>query len=99
VKEGVRRARELSRASAVVPEELPLEATGAAPGTVADEPDYDLVVALWQRACARVPLRQMEAELPVDSLRILRPLAQWLEEGALRIVPASGEPTPPAEGT
>jgi hypothetical protein len=103
VKEGVRRARELSRASAVVPEELPLEATGAAPGTVVEEPDYDLVVALWQKACARVPLRQMEAELPADSLRILRPLAQWLEEGALRIVSEAEEPTPsptpPAEGT
>jgi hypothetical protein len=99
----VRRARELSRASAVVPEELPLEATGAAPGTVVEEPDYDLVVALWQKACARVPLRQMEAELPADSLRILRPLAQWLEEGALRIVSEAEEPTPsptpPAEGT
>jgi hypothetical protein len=46
----------------------------------------------------------MEAELPADSLRILRPLAQWLEEGALRIVPEVSEgsalsATPPAEGT
>ena len=54
VKEGVRRARELQRTSAVVPEELPLEATGASPGTVVDETDYDLIVALWEKACARV---------------------------------------------
>jgi len=86
VKEGVRRARELQRTSAVVPEELPLEATGAAPGTVVDEPDYDLIVALWEKACARVSVRQMEGELTADAFRVHRPLAQWLEEGALRIL-------------
>ncbi len=61
-------------------------------------------MALWQKACARVPLRQMENELTADSLRILRPLAQWLEEGALRIVAEAGEASTPtatltAEGT
>ncbi len=95
VREGVRRARELQRTSAVVPEDLPLQATGDAPGTVVDEPDYDLIVALWEKACARVCARQMEAELTADAFRIHRPLAQWLEEGALRIVtpePAAPEP-------
>ncbi len=103
VKEGVHRARELQRTSAVVPEELPLEATGAAPGTVVDEPDYDLIVALWEKACARVPVHKMEAELAADAFRIHRPLAQWLEEGALRIVAppaaASGAASPPDPGT
>ena len=108
VKEGVRRARELQRSSAVVPEDLPLEATGAAPGTVVDEPAYDLIVALWEKACARVPVRQIEAELAVDAFRVHRPLAQWLEEGALRItsppaepaeVSSPGEPTATDPGT
>jgi tRNA A-37 threonylcarbamoyl transferase component Bud32 len=102
VKEGVHRARELQRTSAVVPEDLPLEATGAAPGTVVDEPDYDLIVALWEKSCARVSARQMEGELPADAFRIHRPLAQWLEEGALRIVaPEAGPsaPTAPDPGT
>jgi hypothetical protein len=100
VREGVRRARELQRTSAVVPEDEPLEATGAAPGTVVDEPDYDLIVALWEKSCARVSARQMEAEVPADAFRIHRPLAQWLEEGALRIVaapvgaPDAGPPDP-----
>jgi len=95
VREGVRRARELQRTSAVVPEELPLEATGAAPGTVVDEPDYDLIVALWEKACARVPACQIEAQLAADAFRIHRPLAQWLEEGALRIAaPPTGTGTP-----
>ena len=98
VKEGVRRARELQRTSAVVPEELPLEATGAAPGTVVDEPDYDLIVALWEKACARVSVRQMEAELAADAFRVHRPLAQWLEEGALRIAAPPAEPAAPSRG-
>jgi hypothetical protein len=99
VREGVRRARELQHTSAVVPEDLPLEATGAAPGTVADEPEYDLVVALWEKACARVPVRDMESTLAADAFRIHRPLAQWLEEGALRIAAPTAEPSPSAPGT
>jgi predicted Ser/Thr protein kinase len=85
IREGVRRARELQRTSAVVPDDVPLEATGASPGTVVDEADYDLIVALWEKACGRVCVRQMETELTADAFRILRPLAQWLEEGALSI--------------
>ena len=75
-----------------MPEDLPLEATGAAPGTVVDEPAYDLIVALWEKACARVPVRQIEGELAVDAFRVHRPLAQWLEEGALRITSPPAEP-------
>jgi predicted Ser/Thr protein kinase len=96
IKEGVRRARELRRTSAVVPDELPLEATGAAPGTVVEESDYDLIVALWEKACARVGVRQIEAELGADAFRIHRPLAQWLEEGALRIAGPPEAPPPEA---
>jgi hypothetical protein len=89
IREGVHRERELRRTSAVVPDELPLEATGTAPGTVVEEADYDLIVALWAKACAGVPARQIEAELAADAFRIHRPLAQWLEEGALRVAPAA----------
>jgi hypothetical protein len=95
IREGVRRARELQRTTALVPDDLPLEATGAAPGTIVDEPDYDLIVALWEKACGRVCVQQIEAELTADAFRIHRPLAQWLEEGALRAVapePVASEP-------
>jgi hypothetical protein len=97
VKEGVRRARELRRTSAVVPEDLPLEATGTAPGTVVEEPAYDLIVSLWEKACARLPVCQIESELAADAFRIHRPLAQWLEEGALRIVAPPAEALPPED--
>jgi len=96
VREGVRRTRELRRTSAVVPEDQPLEATGAAPGTVVEEADYNLIVALWAKACARVPVRQMEADLAADAFRIHRPLAQWIEEGALRIAAPRDEASPSA---
>jgi hypothetical protein len=52
---------------------------------VEDEGEYDLVVSIWTKACTRTTLRQLEAELAADRFRILRPLAQWLEQGALRI--------------
>jgi hypothetical protein len=53
-----------------------------------------LIVALWQKATSRVTPRQLEGELPVDAFRIMRPLAQWLEQGALRT-----SAPPPAPGT
>jgi len=84
--EAVRRSGDLQRASALVPDDATLAATGRSPSPVPDEPDYNLVVALWEKACAGVPPRQMEADLDVDSFRIRRPLAHWLEEEALRLV-------------
>ncbi len=85
-----------------MPEDAPLEATGDAPGTVEDESEYDLVVSIWQKACARTTLHQLEGELAADRFRILRPLAQWLEQGSLRFsAPASAPQAPaaPAPGT
>ena len=78
--------------SALVPDELPLEATGEAPGVVQDEAEYDLVVSVWQKAVSQVTLRQMESDLAADVFRLLRPLAQWLEQGALRF---GAPPAPP----
>jgi len=97
VAEGIRRAAELRRSSAIVPDDLPLEPTGQAPGPVDGEPDYELVVALWQKACGGVTAEVMEAEMPQDALRIFTPLAQWLEEGALRLAGPELPPDPAAE--
>ncbi len=102
VREGVHRARSLRHTAAVVPDDLPLEATGTPPGTVEDEPEYDLIVTLWQQICTGVVPAKLEAELPADAFRIYRPLAQWLEEEALRVLtPASSVPaeSAPAEST
>jgi hypothetical protein len=99
VREGIRRSRQLAGTSALVSEDVPLEATGEAPGTVSDEPDYDLVVTLWQRATSGATPRQIESELAADAFRILRPLAQWLEQGALRLSAPAAPAPPSAPGT
>ena len=97
IKEGMRRATELRRTAAVVPGDARLEATGAAPSTVPSEPDYELIVALWERACKQVSVAEMEADLAADSFRIRHALAHWLEEGALRVATPEAEPLPPSQ--
>jgi hypothetical protein len=81
--EGVRRHDHLQRGLALVPEEVPLAASGKSPSTVPNEPEYDLVVKLWQKACEGVTPRQCEVDLAVDSYRIWNALSHWVEEGAL----------------
>jgi hypothetical protein len=87
VREGLRRAGDLERTTALIPDDVPLEATGVAPGQIHDEGDYELVKYLWTTAVARGTVAQMEAGLTVDSYRVRHPLAQWVEEGALRLTP------------
>ncbi len=106
IREGLRRARELERTSALLPAETPLEATGSAPSTVPEEPDYELVVSLWEKACAGVPLRQIEeTHNTLDTYRCHHALGHWLEEGALRVrvsespQPATPEAASPDPGT
>jgi hypothetical protein len=101
VREGLRRYQQVAASSAVVPEDAPLEATGESPATVEDEGEYDLVVSIWNKACTRTTLRQLETELAADRFRILRPLAQWLEQGSLRISAplAPQAPAATAQGT
>jgi hypothetical protein len=81
--EGVRRHDHLQRGLALVPETVPLMASGKSPSTVPNEPDYAFVVKLWERACAGVSPKDCEGELVVDSYRIWNALGHWVEEGAL----------------
>jgi serine/threonine protein kinase len=102
IREGLRRARELERTRALLPDDIPLEATGSAPSTVPDEPDYDLVVSLWEKACAGVPVRQIADGLTLDTFRTHHSLGHWLEEGALRVraseAPAAADPEAASPG-
>jgi hypothetical protein len=95
VGEGVRRSGELPRASALVPDDASLQATGTRPTSIAGELDYPFVVSLWEKACAGFSPRRLEAELSADAFRIRRALAQWVEDRALRILSpdASGSGT------
>jgi hypothetical protein len=82
--EGMHRYGDFQEQRALVPDDCPLEATGASPSAVPDEQDYSLVVTLWEKACAGMTPEQCEAEIPLDSFRIRRAFAHWVEEGSLR---------------
>ncbi len=91
--EAVRRSGVLPRASALVPDDASLQATGSRPSSVPGETDYALVVSLWEKACAGISPRRLEEDLAADAFRIRRALAHWVEEGALRILSTS-DPDP-----
>ena len=102
LRECIRRARDVERTSALLPDVVPFDYSGAAPSTVPDEPDHQLVSTLWQKACAKVTVAQMEADLTVDAYRIRHALAHWMQEGALQLaasVPPQAPPGPSATGT
>jgi serine/threonine protein kinase len=102
LRECIRRARDVERTSALLPDVVPFDYSGAAPSTVPGEPDHQLVSTLWQKACAKVTVAQMEAELTVDAYRIRHALAHWMQEGALKLaasVPPQAPPGPSATGT
>jgi len=85
IMEGVRRLDEYQRAAAVVPDGALVEPAGAKPSRLADEPDVELMRAVWQRAVAGATPREVESEAAVDPYRVRRLLEHWVEEGSLRL--------------
>src|SRR5262249_56171378 len=73
--EAVRRAGELPRVTALVPDDVSLRPTGRHPGTVPGETDNQLIVSIWEKVLAGLSPRRMEAELPAAPFRIRRVLA------------------------
>jgi hypothetical protein len=85
--EGTRRYDELRQACVVVGDGVSLTATGQKPTIPPDEPDSTLVRGVWAKAKAGASAAECEAAFMVDSYRIRRMLAHWVEEGSLK--PAS----------
>jgi hypothetical protein len=83
IMEGVRRYDELQRASALVPDDAVLQGAGSGPTPVEDEPNEALIESVWERAISGIPASELDRELPVDSYRVRRLLAQWVEQGSL----------------
>ncbi len=83
--EGLRRHDELRRATALVADDARLQGTGTVPTPVEGETNEALVETIWKAALSGTPPRQCESEVPVDSYRVRRLLAHWVEEGALRV--------------
>jgi len=82
--EGMRRYDEFQRFSALVPDDTVLRQTGSKPSAEPEEPDYALQKAVWAKAVSGVNAGAIEAAVVVDSFRIRRLLARWVEDGSLR---------------
>jgi hypothetical protein len=83
--EGSRRYDELRQARALVPEGAALAPGSTAPTSPEDERDRTLVQGMFARIASGATPSQCEADFFVDSYRVYRLLAHWLEEGSLRI--------------
>jgi len=81
--EGSRRYDELRQARALVPEGS-LAATSVAPSAPEDERDRTLVQGVFARVSSGAAPADCESEYFVDSYRIFRLIAHWLEEGSLQ---------------
>jgi hypothetical protein len=82
--EGVRRHDELKRSAALVPDAARLAPTGASPTPPAGE-DEDFVDVVWKSVAGGATVAECEAAIATDSFAIRRVLAQWVEEGSLRM--------------
>ena len=81
--EGMRRYDEFQQAAALVPDYACLKPSGVKPTRPPDEDDQGLLHEVWKRAAGGAAALQCEADLPVDSYRVRRLLAHWVEEGSL----------------
>lgn len=81
--EGSRRYDELRQARTLVPEGSLLAATGRPPTPLEEERDTTVSQGVWSRICAGATPAECETDFFVDSFRIYRLLAHWIEDGAL----------------
>ncbi|HWC66320.1 MAG TPA: DUF4388 domain-containing protein, partial [Thermoanaerobaculia bacterium] len=81
--EGSRRYDELRQARAIVPEGVVLVATAIPPTAPEDERDPTLLQGVFAKITAGASPVQCEEAFFVDSYRIYRLIAHWLEEGSL----------------
>lgn len=82
--EAVRRFDALREARLLVPETVPLAATGTKPTPHPAETDAQLVREVWLRASSGEKPNEWKWKLPADSYRIWRLLAHWYDTGALQ---------------
>ena len=82
--EGVRRHDEWKRAAALVPDEAKLKPTDKPSTPVADE-SKEIHDALWEKVTSGSTPAECEDSCAVDSFRVRRLLAHWVEEEALAL--------------
>ena len=69
-----------------VPDDLTLRATGTKPTPDPEESDPAIVREVWVKASSGARLGDWESQVAVDSFRIRRLVARWIEESALQPV-------------
>jgi hypothetical protein len=89
VLEGLRRQDDLKRFTDALPGDARLEPTDQSPTAVPEESDIDLVTALWEKAVSGATPLECEQSIGADSFRVRRGLAHWVDEGSLKVRPAS----------
>lgn len=82
--EALYRHDEFRRARVLVPDDSSLESTEIQPTPLAEEEDAGLSRALWAKAAEGTSPASCEKALHVDSYRVRRLFAHWVEEGSLR---------------
>jgi hypothetical protein len=80
--EGVRRHDEFRRAAAVVPDTVRLKGTGKERTPLPDE-NADVAALIWREVAAGRTPQECEDRIGLDSYRVRRLLAHWVEEGVL----------------
>jgi hypothetical protein len=81
--EGVRRHDEFKRASALVPDQVSLEPTGARSTALPGE-DQAFMKLVWSTTANGTTPLECEASVKTDGYRVRRLLAHWVEEGAMK---------------
>jgi uncharacterized protein DUF4388 len=82
--EAMRRYDELQETTAIVPDAMGIEITGARPTAHPNEKDGGFLKVLWDRVRQGGTTLEIEQAVASDSYRIRRALAHWLEEGSVR---------------
>ncbi|MFL6247789.1 MAG: DUF4388 domain-containing protein [Thermoanaerobaculia bacterium] len=81
--EGVRRHDELQRLTALIPDQMTFVKGTVRPAPHEDEDDPELVRDVWVRVSSGLPMIECERQIFVDTFRIRRLVAHWMEKGAL----------------
>lgn len=81
--EGMRRFDEFTLACEMVGDDALLGPTNVKPTTHPEEQDAQLVEVVWNKVTSGLPAGELEKEIPVDTYRIRRLLAHWVEEKSL----------------
>jgi hypothetical protein len=81
--EGVRRHDEWKRSAALIGDDVRFTVTGEKRDITTDEP-AELVEAVWAAASSGSTARECDTKFPVDSHRVRKLLASWVEINALK---------------